>query len=405
MAKNLLGGNMKKVLILGGGFAALESAIWLKKYGFDVTIVTNRDYMYIYPISIWIPTGEYKFEDCILKWEDLEKVHKFKVIFDEVKEINVNEKVIKCEKNKFKDFDYLIIAIGASKMKHKGIENTLSICGKPEESIKIKEKLDELIKKGSGKLAFGFGGNPKDPSNVRGGPAFEVMFNIDYKLRKLGIRDKFEITFFAPMPKPGARMGEKALSAMDSWFNRLNIKSIKGKKIKEFVKDGVIFEDDFKLESDLTMFIPAGNGPEIFKNSDLPLNEAGFIKINEYCEVIHNFDEKSSDKYPIFAIGDSAAIDGPDWRAKQGHLAEVMAKVTAFNINEMEKGSEKRKEYISHINIICLMDAGNGAAFVYRDNTKAKMIPLPIIGHWMKKGWGWYFKNSKLNKIPRIPGM
>ena len=396
---------MKKVLILGGGFAALEAAIWLRKYGFDVDLVTNRDYMYVYPISIWIPTGEYEFNDCILKWDDLAKVHGFNVIIDEVEEIKINEKLIKCKKEEFKNFDYLIIAIGADKMKPKGSENILSICGAPEESLKIKEKLDELIKKGSGKLAFGFGGNPKDPSNVRGGPAFEVMFNIDYKLRRLGIRDNFEITFFAPMPKPGARMGEKALKIMDNWFKRLNIKAIKGKKIKEFVSDGVIFEDDSKLESDLTMFIPAGNGPKIFKNSGLPLNDAGFIRINEYCEVMHNFDETSSDKYPIFAIGDSACIDGPDWRAKQGHLAEVMARVAAYNINEMEKGSEKREEYVSHINIICLMDAGNGAAFVYRDNKKAFLIPLPIIGHYMKKGWGWYFKNSKLGKIPRIPGM
>ena len=396
---------MKRVLILGGGFAALESAIWLRKYGFEVTVVANRDYMYVYPISIWIPTGEYSFEDCILKWEDLAKVHGFKFILDEVQELNINDKVIKCKSNEFKEFEYLIIAIGASKMKHKGNENFLSICGAPEESVKIKERLDELIRKGSGKIAFGFGGNPKDPSNVRGGPAFEVMFNVHNKLKKLGIRDKFELTFFAPMPKPGARMGEKALKAMDKWFEMLNIKSIKGKKIKEFVADGVVFEDDSKLETDLTMFIPAGNGPQIFKNSGLPLNDAGFIRINEYCEVMHNFDETGSDKYPVFAIGDSACIDGPDWRAKQGHLAEVMAKVAAYNINEMEKGSEKRNEYVSHINILCLMDSGSGAAFVYRDNHKAKMIPLPIIGHWMKKGWGWYFKNSKMNKIPRIPGM
>jgi len=397
---------MKKVLVLGGGFAALESAIWLKKYGFDVTIITKQKYMYIYPISIWIPTGEYSFEDCIIEWDKLQKVHNFEVKYEEVEKIDIKNKKIYCKGNKENcNFDYLVIAIGSSKVQHKGSENFLSICGKPEESLKIKEKLDELIQKGSGKLAFGFGGNPKDPSNVRGGPAFEVMFNIHNKLKKLGIRDKFEITFFAPMPKPGARMGEKALKAMDKWFEMLNIKSIKGKKIKEFVKDGVIFEDNSKLETDLTMFIPAGNGPKLFKDTGLPLNEAGFIRINEYCEVQHNFDETSSDKFPIFVVGDSAAIDGPDWRAKQGHLAEVMAKVTAFNIYAMEKGLEKRKEYISHINILCLMDSGNGGAFVYRDNTKAKMIPLPIIGHWMKKRWGWYFKNSKLNKIPRIPGM
>jgi len=396
----------KKVLILGGGFAALESAIWLRKYGFDVTIITNREYMYVYPISIWIPTGEYSFEECIIDWKELQKVHGFEVKFKKVSKIDIPNKAIYCEgEEKNCDFDYLVIAVGADKVKHKGSEHFLSICSDPVESLEIKQRLDMLIKKGGGKLAFGFGGNPKDPSNVRGGPAFEVMFNIHHKLKKLGIRDKFEITFFAPMPKPGARMGEKALKVMDIWFDKLNIKQIKGKKITEFVQDGVIFEDGSKLESDLTMFIPAGNGPSLFKDTTLPLNEAGFIKINEYCEVMHDFDETSSDKFPIFAIGDSAAIDGPDWRAKQGHLAEVMARVTAYNIKMMEEGKEARKEYISHINILCVMDSGDGAAFVYRDNKKAILIPLPIIGHWMKKGWGWYFKNSKLNKIPRIPGM
>ncbi|NPA87594.1 MAG: NAD-binding protein, partial [Epsilonproteobacteria bacterium] len=74
----------KKVLVLGGGFAALESAIWLRKYGFDVTVITNREYMYVYPISIWIPTGEISFEDCTLDWKELSKVHGFDVKFKKV---------------------------------------------------------------------------------------------------------------------------------------------------------------------------------------------------------------------------------------------------------------------------------------------------------------------------------
>ena len=396
---------MKKVLILGGGFAGLESAIFLKKYGFDVTLVSDRDYMYVYPISIWIPTKEINFEDACLDLNKLSKIHGFNFIHDKVTKLDINNKKIVCENREICDFEYLIIAIGASKMKHKGNDNFLSICGDPKESLLIQKRLDELIQKGSGKIAFGFGGNPKDSSNVRGGPAFEVLFNTHNYLKKKNLRDKFELIFFAPMPKPGARMGEKALEIMDKWFDRLNIKSYKGKKIKQFVKDGIILEDDSKIESDFTMFIPAGNGPEIFKESGLPLNEAGLIKINEYCEVMHDFDETSSEKYKIFAIGDSACIDGPDWRAKQGHLAEVMAKTAAFNIMAIEKGLEERKEYVSHINILCVMDSGDGAAFVYRDNKKSKIIPLPKVGHWMKKGWGWYYKNSKLNKIPRIPGV
>jgi len=210
------------------------------------------------------------------------------------------------------------------------------------------------------------------------------------------------------MAEPGARMGKKALKMMDMFFDRLNINKHFGKKMKRFESDGIVFEDDTKLESDFTMFIPAGNGHDVFANSDLPLNEAGLIRINDYCEVKHDFDESREAEdgiYKVFAIGDSAAMQGPDWKAKQGHIAEVMARNVAFNIDRMVKGSDERKGYEEHINILCVMDSGDGAAFVYRDHKGGRMIPMPVIGHWLKKGWGWYCKNSKLGRIPRVPGM
>jgi len=387
---------MKKVLVLGGGFAGVEAAIFLRKAGIDTTLISNRDYFYIYPTSIWIPTGEAEFDDIAVPLEDISKVHGFELIIDEVQEINAKEKKVVCKNNTYES-EYLVVAIGSGKMQHEGSENFLSICGKPEESLEIKAKIDELIAKGSGKIAMGFGGNPKDPSNVRGGPAFEVIFNVHNQLKKLKIRDNFELTFFAPMAQPGARMGEQALKMMDMFFSRLNIKTHFGKKIKKFESDGIVFEDDSKLESDFTMFIPAGNGHDVFKNSDLPLNEAGLVKVNDYCEV-EGFEG-------VYAVGDSVALEGPDWRAKQGHIAEVMARNTAHNIEQELKGGSDKKGYKDHLNILCVMDSGDGAAFVYRDNKGGKMIPMPIIGHWLKKGWGWYCRNSKLGKIPRIPGM
>lgn len=394
---------MAKVLVLGGGFAGVEAAIFLRKQEIDVTLVSDRDYFYIYPTSIWIPTGESSMKDVSIPLRDLQKAHGFELVIDEVKEIHSKEKRVVCTNGEYRG-DYLVIAMGSGKMKHKGNEHFLSICGKPEDAPKIKERIDALIEQGSGKIAMGFGGNPKDPSNVRGGPAFEVMFNLHNRLKKLGIRDQFELTFFAPMEKPGARMGSQALKMMDVYFGKLNIQKHFGKKIIRFEEDGVIFEDESKLQSDFTMFIPAGDGHPVFENSDLPLNESGLIRINDYCEVTHDFDE-TPEQYNVFAIGDATAMDGPDWRAKQGHVAEVMARNVAYNIDAMIKGREERKGYLDHINILCVMDSGDGAAFVYRDDKGGKMIPLPIVGHWMKKGWGWYCRNSKLGKIPRIPGM
>jgi sulfide:quinone oxidoreductase len=388
---------MKKVLILGGGFAGVQTAIELQKKGlFDVTLVSDRDYLYLFPISIWVPVHIKKFEDVKVPLVKIQKRYPFNLVIDKVVEIHAVENKVVCEKQTL-TYDYLVVAFGAEKMQHKGINNTLSICAKPEMAVEIRDRIDDLVQKGSGKIAIGFGGNPKDKSAVRGGPAFELMFNIHNYLKGINLRSNFELTFFAPMDEPGARMGKGALAMLDKMFTKYSIKKQFGKKITEFVADGVIFEDGSKLDSDFTMFIAAGTGPSVLKNSDLPLSDAGFVKIDDTCQ--------STGYSNVFAIGDIAAIEGPEWIAKQGHIAELMGRNAAYNIIEIEKGSTKRKGYQEHLNILCVMDTGDGAAFVFRNGTNAFMIPMPIIGHWMKKGWGVYSKMTKTGKFPRLPGL
>jgi len=393
---------MKKVLVLGGGFAGVDAATHLQKMGYNVTLVSERDYFYIYPTSIWVPTHESSFEDVCVNLHEFQKVHGFEVVIDGVASISKAQNRVTLTSGKvMEDYDYLIVAIGASKMKPKGVENTLSICGAPTQSLAIRDALDALVERGSGKIAMGFGGNPKDSSAVRGGPGFELLFNVHNMLVKKGIRDNFELTFFAPMAEPGKRMGPQALKMMDLFFSKLNINKHFGKKITQFEKDGIVFEDASKLEADFTMFIPAGDGHEVIKASDLPQNEAGFVKTDDYSCVLNEDGTPSN----IYAIGDVAALEGYDWRAKQGHIAEVMAKNAAHNIEQRDNGGSDFKGYKEHLNILCVMDSGDGAAFVYRDQKRAFMLPMPFIGHWMKKAWGFYCRNSKLGKIPRIPGM
>ncbi len=388
---------MKKVLILGSGFAGVQAAIELQKKDiFDITLVSDRDYLYLYPISIWVPVHIKEFDDVKVPLARIQKKYPFQLIIDKVVEIHAVENKVVCE-NQTLTYDYLVVAFGAEKLQHKGISNTLSICAKPEMALEIRNRIDLLVEKGSGKIAIGFGGNPKDKSAVRGGPAFELAFNIHNYLKAKKLRDNFDLIFFAPMDEPGARMGKGALAMMDKMFASYKIGKRFGKKIKEFVPDGVIFEDDTKLDSDFTMFIAAGTGPALLQNSDLPLSEAGFIKIDDSGQV--------AGKPNVYAIGDIAALDGPEWTAKQGHIAELMGRNAAYNIIETEKGSSKRKGYREHLNILCVMDTGNGAAFVFRNSTKAFMIPMPVVGHWMKKGWGVYARLTKIGRFPRLPGM
>ena len=107
----------------------------------------------------------------------------------------------------------------------------------------------------------------------------------------------------------------------------------------------------------------------------------------------------------MYAVGDVAALEGPDWKAKQGHIAEVMARIAADDIARKETGQGESESYVDDLSILCVMDMGNGAGFIYRDDRRAFFLPMPVVGHWLKQGWGRYFELRKLGKIPRIPGM
>jgi sulfide:quinone oxidoreductase len=373
-------GMAKKALIIGGGFAGLEAAIQLRKVGLDVTLVSNRPFLFIYPTSIWVVTGERSLAQTTLDLKDAARRHGFTFVEGAVEAISAARRSATVNGAELAA-DHLVVAMG----------------GAPENVERLGAAIEALLAKGRGRIAMGFGGNPKDTSAVRGGPVFEVMFNVDTLLRRRGLRDAFELTFFAPMPSPGERMGKKAVAAIQSNFDRLGIAKRFGKKIDRFEPGAVIFEDQSKLDADLVLFLPAGEGHPIVKASDLPKNEAGFVQVDEGCAV---------NGFPgVWAIGDAAALQGPDWRAKQGHVAEVMARVVASNVLAMEAARPERETYLPHLGITCLLDMGNGAAYIHRDSHTEQMIPLPVVGHWMKQAWGTYYKASKRRQVPRIPGM
>ena len=386
-------------LVVGGGFAGLEAAIQLRKAGLDVTLVSDRPYLWIYPTSIWVVTGERAFEDVCLDLADVARRHGF--TFRQGKVESISGGAPRGRRGRRGAGGR---PPGARHRGHaaraEGRRAHLRPVGRSGERRRgCTTRSRSSCAAGGGRIAMGFGGNPKDPSAVRGGPVFEVMFNVVHMLRKRGHPGQLPAGLLRADAEPRRAHGQEGRRGHPEDARRDG----RGDALREEDRPAssraarCVFEDGSRLPSDLTVFIPAQGGHPVFAASDLPRNEAGFVQIDAGCAV---------PGFPgVWAVGDSAALDGPPWRAKQGHLAEVMARVAASNVAAEVAGRPERESYLPHVSITCLMDMGNGAAYVHRDATKEQMIPLPVVGHWMKKGWGAYFKASKRKQVPRLPGM
>jgi sulfide:quinone oxidoreductase len=376
----------QSALVLGGGFAGVETAVQLRRAGIAVTLVSDRPHLFVYPTSIWVVTGEHRIEQDLLDLEDLAAHHQFELVVGKVDHIHADQRGATVDGRDF-SADVLVLALGAGRKKLPGLEHTVTIWGAPNDTVTVSERLAALVERGEGRIAVGFGGNPADQSAIRGGPAFEVMFNIVQMLKRLKVRERFELSFFAPMPKPGARMGDKAAAAVRTQLEAAGVKLHFGKKLEGFDSQGVNIEGGDHIDADLVIFVPAGAGHAIVATSGLPLNEAGFVRIDGSCTVEGHEN--------VYAVGDTAALEGPTWRAKQGHLAEVMARVAVSAIQARVRGEKPHESYLDHMSILCLMESGNGAAFVHRDAKHERLIALPMVGHWLKKAWGYYFRLTK----------
>jgi len=129
---------MKKVLVLGGGIGGTECAVALRKEGFSVTLVSDRPFLYAYPASIWVPTGEVEEEEVKLDLKAFAERWGIELVEGRVSRIKEWEVQLE-DGRSFKDFDYAVIAIGQVKKKEEGLEHTLSPCGSRGDSHHKKE--------------------------------------------------------------------------------------------------------------------------------------------------------------------------------------------------------------------------------------------------------------------------
>lgn len=365
----------QRISIIGAGFAALTAARALRQQlpAAEITLIAPVPEFIYYPSLIWVPTGLRNGDDLRFDLTPFLQRHRLNFHAGRVTGLADGGRRVLTDNGEVSN-DALLIASGGRFIKKlPGIEHSLTVC----EGIAAAQAMrDRLASMTSGTIAVGFGTNPNEPSAMRGGPMFEILFGIDSWLRRQGRRSDVELVFFNAATEPGKRLGPKAVTGMLRHMARRNIVTRLGEKPQRFEADGVV-TDKGKIPADLILFMPGMAGPDWAANSGLPLSAGGFFQADAHCRV--------QDAQAVYVAGDAGSYPGPDWMPKQAHVADLQAKAAAQNIVAELQGHTPQARFTPEL--ICIVDSYNRGMLVFRNQRRSVVLPPMRALHWAKRAF------------------
>ncbi len=369
----------KKITIIGAGFAALTAIKTLRKHSqsVEITLIAPKAVFIYMPSLIWIPSGKRSAEDVRIDLTSFFNKNNINFHAGTVEAVKDAGRTVVTEKGEVSN-DALLVASGGRFIKKiAGIEHAITIC----EGVDAAEKMRDRIKAmDGGTITLGFGGNPKEPSAMRGGPMFELLFGLDTQLRQEKRRDQFKLIFFTPSPTPGKRLGKGAVDALLTEMKKRDIDTHLGHKIKRFENNKIVTEGG-EIDTDLIIFMPGMTGPSFMANSSFPVSSGGLIQADKYCKV--------ATMEHVYVAGDSGSYPGPAWQPKQAHMADLQA-VAAVN-NLMDEFEGKIATHTFKFELMCIIDSLNKGSLVFRNEKRTVMLPASRLLHLSKKFFEWWY--------------
>ncbi len=376
-----------KITIIGAGFAALTAIKEIRKHNkeIDITLISPKAEFIYLPSLIWIPSGRRTADDLRIDLSGFFFKCGVKHHAATVTAIRDGGRTVVTDNGEVQN-DALLIASGGRFIKKlPGIEHAITIC----EGIPAAEKMRDKIKSmDGGTIALGFGGNPKEPSAMRGGPMFELLFGLDTQLRQEKRRDKFKLIFFSPAKKPGARLGEGAVKGIFREIKKRGIETHLGHKMSRFEGDESngykVVTEGGEFDTDLIIFMPGMTGPAFAPNTEMPLSPGGLIQSNMHCQ-IEGFEH-------CYVAGDAGSFPGPDWQPKQAHMADLQAAAAVRNMLDGLNGKPATHSF--KYELLCIIDTNKTGVLAFRNEKRTLVIPPLRLLHFSKRVFEWLYLRS-----------
>ncbi|MGC8948038.1 MAG: NAD(P)/FAD-dependent oxidoreductase [Thermoprotei archaeon] len=383
---------MKNILILGAGTGgtivannlAYRLADDIRNNKIKITVIDKSDVHYYQPGFLFIALNLMTPKEITRPIKSI-LAPGINFIKDEVNKIDLNNKLVSTASGKQLNYDYLVISTGArldleSVPGIKEIDHFYSL----EAALKLRDKISKFK---NGNIVVAIGGLPyKCP------PApLEMTFMLDSYFRKLGIRDKVNITYAYPLPRVFTiqNVAEIMNGLLESRGVKtslmFNVESIDPEKKEIKSMEGET------LKYDIAIVIPPHKGSEVIEKSGIGDDE-GWIPTDKYTLNIKGHDD-------VYAIGDATNIP----TSKAGSVADFEAATVATRIVDDLQGVEPNKVYDGKTICFLVTGIGEGTILIFDYNTMPNPPPPSFACYWTKLAYNKLYWSLTVKSI--LPGM
>lgn len=347
------------VVVLGGGFAGLETAFLLRHRMRDevkLTVVNDRADFLFRPNTIYIPFGADP-ESLEIPLSEPTRRQDIDFVQARVKEIDPESRRVDLDAGSPLTYDRLVVATGAAMRPSEvpGLAEHANTIWTPREMLELRATLQRIIERaGAGtstRLLFLI-----PPNNKCAGPLYEMVFMVDTHLRREGVRERVDITWATSESGYIQAFGPRLHEVVTEEFDEREITGHLEHAVTEVRPDQVEFANGAVLDyDDLIAFPPYVSA---MNYAALPTDDRGFIQTQLESRAVQGVPG-------VYAPGDAG-----DFPVKQAFLAFLQADATAESIAAEFTGREAKAPFdpIS----MCVMEQFDKATFA--------QVPLRLTG-------------------------
>ncbi len=299
---------MKKVVIVGCGFAGLSAAKILGQYvDVDVTIIDSRNHHLFQPLLYQVATGELDPSHIAAPIRSiLSKYDNIKVLKDTAVDVDLDKKILLTVNGEFK-YDYLLVACGA---KHsyfgndaweefapglKSIEGALEIKNRIFEAFEVAESTDDL-KIRAKNLSFVVVGGGATGVELAGAIADLSKFILRKDFSKINTAET-KIFLVEGEKRILSAFSEKTSKKAEQFFKKMGVELVLGKHVTSIDKDGVMIGNT-RIEAATVLWGAGVKAQNFIKSEKVEIDRAGRVAVEK---------DLSLKNYPeVFVAGDGS---------------------------------------------------------------------------------------------------